>query len=769
MEKVLKFFDFDKQPGKVRDDNTFISKEKPLITIITPYYNASEYINQTANSIFNQTFPYWEWIIVNDGSTQANAKDVLDKLMKEDSRVKVYNKENEGVCKARDFAISKANTDLIFILDSDDLIENTVLECSYWTLKTNPGASWVYCNSVGFDDINYLWNKRFNSEIEKKENLLTVSALIKKEIIEQVGGYSFAGDNVHEDWHLWLRILAKGYYPVKMNYYGFWYRRKKTDSRMNSINSDKQKAKIAKKAINRQAQRVTKFIKAIQYPITSDYNYDSNPVVFDFDEKYMKRHKDKKRLLFIFPWFVVGGVDKFQLDLIKNLNKDEYDITIVTTENSSNEWRQKAEGYANEFFDLTSFLNKEYWASFLHYLIKSRGVDLVFVQNSLYAYHVLPWLKSMFPEIPFIDYVHVHEMKWRNGGYAKDSVNVSGIVDQTFTCTKFVKDIMINDLDRNIDNVDVAYIGVDEDFFNPDKVDVDKIENLSLFENKKVLLFICRIVEEKRPLLMARIFKELNKTRDDTVLLVVGDGPMLDWMKKEVQDNGLSEKVFFYGSKDDTRPYYKIADVTMIPSISEGLTITTYESLAMGTPVITADVGGQKELVDDTVGKVIKAYQHPEKDRMNFDYSKEEIGEYVDAIVEILDNPNYEKLSQACRRKILDKYTVKLMAKQLDAVFKDLINNGTRVNKNIDVQLASNYLVLFNELDRRNYEFPEDFIGMNKKNKPPKEELTLKEKLWSNPLYRGNIRMLQKLGIIKFLKKHDVDKKLKKIYKKINN
>ena len=144
----LNFFDFTKEPGKIKNKKTIINDVKPLITIITPYYNASEYINQTANSIFNQTFPYWEWIIVNDGSTEENAQNVLNELMREDSRIRVYNKENEGVCKARDYAISKANTDLIFVLDSDDLIENTVLECSYWSLKTNPGASWVYCNSV---------------------------------------------------------------------------------------------------------------------------------------------------------------------------------------------------------------------------------------------------------------------------------------------------------------------------------------------------------------------------------------------------------------------------------------------------------------------------------------------------------------------------------------------------------------------------------------------------------------------------------------------
>lgn len=183
----LKSFDFTKEPGKLRTKKECTIDVKPLISIITPYYNADEYIMQTANSIFNQTFPYWEWIIVNDGSTNANTEEVLNNLKAQDRRIKIYNKKNEGVCKARDFAIEKASTDLIFVLDSDDLIENTVLECYYWALKTNPEASWAYSNSVGFDDIQYLWNKRFNSEIEKKENVLTVSALIKKDVLIRTG------------------------------------------------------------------------------------------------------------------------------------------------------------------------------------------------------------------------------------------------------------------------------------------------------------------------------------------------------------------------------------------------------------------------------------------------------------------------------------------------------------------------------------------------------------------------------------------------------
>ena len=65
------------------------SKEKTIISIITPYYNAGDYINETANSVLNQTFQDFEWIIVDDGSSEGDYKK-LKEVEKLDKRIRVY-------------------------------------------------------------------------------------------------------------------------------------------------------------------------------------------------------------------------------------------------------------------------------------------------------------------------------------------------------------------------------------------------------------------------------------------------------------------------------------------------------------------------------------------------------------------------------------------------------------------------------------------------------------------------------------------------------
>ena len=203
------FWNYEKEPGKVLKSNYIkYTGSKPLVSIITSYYNSQEYMLQTINCVFNQTFPYWEWIIVDDGSTDNEAIKYLDEMKNIDQRIKIYHKENEGLAKGRDYAIKFATTNYILPLDADDLIEPTYIETLYWALETNKEAAWAFTNSLGFGKYIYLVDHDFDCEKMKTENQITATALIRKENILRQNGYSVAKRYVNEDWHLWLRMMA---------------------------------------------------------------------------------------------------------------------------------------------------------------------------------------------------------------------------------------------------------------------------------------------------------------------------------------------------------------------------------------------------------------------------------------------------------------------------------------------------------------------------------------------------------------------------------
>ena len=217
--------DYSLYPGRNREVIDFkeIDIEKPEITIITAYYNGNKYIDETVNSVLNQTFPAWEWIIVNDGSTDEESIEKLKEIEKIDKRIKIVYKENSGLAATRDYGakLSNDNSKYLFFLDDDDVINKTYLECAYWTLQTNKDATWAYTDLLNFQSQEYAWIKYFNSEVEKKENLLVSTALIRKDDFWSVNGYELREKAVNEDWNLWLKLLSKGKKPVRMNFLAF--------------------------------------------------------------------------------------------------------------------------------------------------------------------------------------------------------------------------------------------------------------------------------------------------------------------------------------------------------------------------------------------------------------------------------------------------------------------------------------------------------------------------------------------------------------------
>ncbi len=100
---------------------------KKLISVIVPVYNVEKYLPRCIESILRQTYPYFELILVNDGSPDKSGK-ICDKYAKKDERIKVIHKENGGVSSARNAGLDCACGEYISFIDSDDWIREDYLE-----------------------------------------------------------------------------------------------------------------------------------------------------------------------------------------------------------------------------------------------------------------------------------------------------------------------------------------------------------------------------------------------------------------------------------------------------------------------------------------------------------------------------------------------------------------------------------------------------------------------------------------------------------------
>lgn len=745
------YFNFELEPGK-KIERKHYEPKSPEISVIVPFYNDEKYIEQTVNCILNQTYPYFELLIIDDGSKDEKSLKKLEEMEKLDSRIKIFHKENEGLAATRDYGASVASksTKYFMFLDSDDLIEKTYLECAYWTLETNKEAAWAYTDSVGFGSSTYTWNKWFDSDKMKKVNDLVSAALIRKTAFYDVNGYEIREKAVNEDWNFWLKLIAKEKYPVHMSFYGLWYRRKE----QGELAKATQNRERALEIINNTAETIKKKVEAIQYP-KQDYNYDQ--IIEKQDGILIPKIKENQKIniLMMVPWMVTGGADRFNLELVKRLNKDEFNVIMITTEPTSYIIRQEFEKYAT-VYDLTTFLDQKNWISFINYIIEKERINLIFNTNSEYGYSILPYIKAKNPYIPMLDYVHMEEWYWKNGGYARDSASYADVIDKTLVCNKRTEKVLKEHFNKKDTEVQTVYIGVDQEKFDPVKYNKNEIlKKYNLEDNKKTIIsYVCRITEQKRPFLLLEIIKKISQQRNDILFLIVGDGNLLDKLKQKAQIYKLEKFIKFMGNIKDPEEIYAISDITINCSIKEGLALTSYESLSMGVPVISSDVGGQTELINNEVGKIITCMQK-ENEIKNTNYSEEETNLYVDAIEEITKDLEYYKSN--CRNRILKQFTLEQMAENMSQIFKETVRNpnaekietGEALARAIGITKEIICMNLMNNAVKTKYEveiYQKEVYGTvyAVKQFNYKKDL-LKEKLWTYPAWRAFVITAKKI------------------------
>ena len=116
------------------------------ISIIIPVYNSSKYLSKCLDSVINQTYSNLEIICINDGSTDKSLT-ILKKYRKKDERIKIVNQKNCGVSIARNKALEMAVGEYIMFVDSDDFIDNDMIEKLY-NLTDNKRIDIVRCGYI---------------------------------------------------------------------------------------------------------------------------------------------------------------------------------------------------------------------------------------------------------------------------------------------------------------------------------------------------------------------------------------------------------------------------------------------------------------------------------------------------------------------------------------------------------------------------------------------------------------------------------------------
>lgn len=126
-----------------------IIMEEKYVSIILPTYNRAASISKSIESILQQTYPYWELLVIDDGSAD-NTQEIVAGIAQSDARVHYYGQpENRGVCVARNEGIRQSRYAYIAFQDSDDIWKEDKLEKQMKVFAKQPEVGLVYCAYEG--------------------------------------------------------------------------------------------------------------------------------------------------------------------------------------------------------------------------------------------------------------------------------------------------------------------------------------------------------------------------------------------------------------------------------------------------------------------------------------------------------------------------------------------------------------------------------------------------------------------------------------------
>lgn len=143
--------------------------------------------------------------------------------------------------------------------------------------------------------------------------------------------------------------------------------------------------------------------------------------------------------------------------------------------------------------------------------------------------------------------------------------------------------------------------GTDIEAFAPAPATGALKRELAIAETTTVIGIVARLSRVKNHKLLFRSIKILKDEGVDTALVVVGDGVLAEDLSQEVRDLDLQSTVFFLGARGDVHRLYPEFDIFVLSSISEGVSLTLLEAMSCELPVVATRVGGNPEVVDDSV------------------------------------------------------------------------------------------------------------------------------------------------------------------------
>lgn len=293
----------------------------------------------------------------------------------------------------------------------------------------------------------------------------------------------------------------------------------------------------------------------------------------------------------------LGGIETYLIEQFRHLDKSkiDYDFVNITGEYSIC-YEDEILASGSKIFKVVSRHKNpllHYWQWF-NILLQNKGVYDVIVLNTNSLEYVFPLVLGKVFGIP-VRVIHSHNSGFENKqGLARrllvgmNKKLLAWSANLRFACSQFAGKWMFQDNPYH-----VIYNAIDIHKYDANSIDREETREALGLHTELTLLHVGRFSYQKNHSFLLDIFKEVHAIQPNSVLLLVGDtteeSEFLTEVKRKIKDYGLENSVRLLGRRDDVNKIMQAADVLVMPSFFEGLTVVGIEAQASDLPLLLSD------------------------------------------------------------------------------------------------------------------------------------------------------------------------------------
>lgn len=375
------------------------------------------------------------------------------------------------------------------------------------------------------------------------------------------------------------------------------------------------------------------------------------------------------------PCRIIGGAEIYNFNLVEGFKKfyPEVKLFFIST---SDEFSQRIRSLGAEVIQISVFkeevgTKKSLLRLMVHFpsylfgylktileLRKSKKIHTLCFQSATEKIFLSPFFKVLGFRIIWIEH----------GPYFR--FNISGIIKRLYSISSFFADKIITVSENTREAICLSVssgklvcikTGINSDYYSPldSRVRIKSRAKMG-FGNKEIVVGYSGILcDEKGIIKLLEVGSILGNSHNLIKFMIVGTGLRLNYSKNFVKRKKIDNMFVFTGFKSKVKKYMGMFDVMFYPTNIGSLSMALMEAMAMGIPVITRDVGGNRELVVDGVTGYLFKDETPE--------------ELAKMIMDLLNDPKERReMGKAARERIVKYFNQERWIRELYAVFKEV-------------------------------------------------------------------------------------------------